>query len=113
MFSTESVSQYQSGDDHIVSVVNFPQRFVGIHRHREGEPNRLDHLGQQLARSPDKGNPGPVFLSAGEMRDRVVEAVARWRARRREARLRRAEIEAERQADAGRGPDVILPRDPD
>lgn len=77
-----------------------------------GEDGTLASVG--LSTEPHHAVPQvPVFLSAGEMRDRAVEALHRWRARRREARLRRLEIEAARQADSGRGPDVILPRDPD
>ena len=77
-----------------------------------GEDGTLASVG--LSTEPHHAAPQvPVFLSAGEMRDRAVEALRRWRARRREARLRMEEIEAARRADAGRGPDVILPRDPD
>jgi cell volume regulation protein A len=73
---------------------------------------RIAELG--LSVEPHYAPPSvPVFLSAGEMRDRLVAAIRRMRERRSEARRRAREIEAARQADAGRGPDVILPRDPD
>lgn len=77
-----------------------------------GEDGTLASIG--LSTEPHHAPPQvPVFLSVGEMRDRTVGAIRLWQARRREARLRKAEVEAERQADAGRGPDVILPREPD